>query len=104
MSAVTVAIVSTVGGSIATALIFFVANMIRTASSLPRRVARLETAQPVILRSQLALLDGSIAIAEAVSGKKCNGNVDSALDAMRKRREDTDVYLTEPTGNMGGAK
>jgi hypothetical protein len=51
--------------------------------------ARLTTA---LLRLQRPVMDAMIALLEATQGKN-NGNVDSALTAMRQARKDFDCYL-----------
>lgn len=85
-------IAAVVGGSF-TALIIFIANMVRTSTSVPRRVQRLEEISMVTLDSLHAIREGTVAIAEAVSGKRCNGNVDNALEIMTKNRDDTVRFL-----------
>lgn len=86
------ALAAGVGGAI-TLLIVGLTNSMRTHSSLPRRVTRLEEAGALSLEVLDALTDGTIASLEAVSGKRCNGNVDDALIVLRDSKKSTRKFL-----------
>lgn len=65
-------------------------------ASLPRRVARLEAMNTKVLESIAVQTTGLVAIAEAVAGKQCNGNVDDALTAMRADNVKMYAFLSTP--------
>jgi hypothetical protein len=89
---ISAALAAGIGGAI-TLLIVGLTNSMRTHSSLPRRVTRLEAAGALSLEVLDALTDGTIASLEAVSGKRCNGNVDEALDILRDSKKSTRKFL-----------
>jgi hypothetical protein len=91
-----------VAGSLATVLIIYIINTLRTASSLPRRVKRLEAVSALSVETLDVQTEGLIAIAEAVSGEKCNGNVKDALASMRENKKKTRSFLAENV--TGGAR
>lgn len=82
------------GGAL-TLFVVWTANSLRVRASLPRRVERLEAIAARQLETLDVQTDGIIAIAEAVSGKQCNGNVDSALISMRADKDKTRAFMAE---------
>lgn len=94
-------IIMGVGGAL-TLLIVWAANAIRTRSSLPRRVARLEAASTLTLDILDALTDGVSASLVGIKEGKVNGEASAALDRLRESKESRSKFLAAQA--MGGSQ
>lgn len=80
------------GGALTIAIVV-VANLIRTGSSLPRRVTRLEEGLVMMIEVNHAQTAGIIASLEAQRDGRCNGNVSGALDGLQEAQRTSTKFL-----------
>jgi hypothetical protein len=93
MSEVLIAIIGTGAGGVLTLVIVAVTNVLRTSSSLPRRVSRLEESSALTLDILDALTDGVSASLIALKEGKINGEASAALCRLRETKEQRSKFL-----------
>lgn len=81
------------GGGVLTLLVVTLVNTLRTSSSLPRRVTRLEGAVVTLIEVNDRQTDGIIASLEAQRDGRCNGNVSKALERLCEAKDKSGAFL-----------
>lgn len=95
-----IGILCTAAGGALTVAVIAVANSLRTRSSLPRRVERLESASALTLDILDAQTDGIVASLIALKEGKANGEASAALTRLRESKESRSKFLAAQA--MGG--
>ena len=92
MSAALVAIITAGGGGALTLLIVWAVNALRTRSSLPRRMEKVEGVLGHVASEMSVQTVALKATLEALRDGKCNGNVKAALEDIEKQQRDTAAF------------
>lgn len=87
-------VLSGVAGAVLIAVIMAVHRAVGRTSKVPKRVDRIESIVPLLMKGQVAQMDILLVLLKCTQGQKCNGDLEEAVDEIKKMREEHVEFLS----------